>query len=179
MPRSLAKVHKQISKKRGKSSALNENSRDSQRLRRAGMREDKIIRELAARTNSNKALLQRVEFFKQAVAESHLDSWTRSTVQSLIERYIHRDDEDLAVLKKERRSGRPASRMEEQLKAKLMGEQVEYEKGFYMPDIEEAINRDRLVAWSGEWASLSQVSFVRVFSNGTRLEARFPPKGDA
>jgi translation machinery-associated protein 16 len=52
--KSLHKVQKQISKKRsGKTNSLHENSRDSQRLRRAGAREDKIARIVAAASRAN------------------------------------------------------------------------------------------------------------------------------
>lgn len=44
MAKSLQKVHKQISKKRGVVDALHENSRDARRLRRAGARDDKLAR---------------------------------------------------------------------------------------------------------------------------------------
>lgn len=54
MPKSLAKVHKQISKKtKGNISSLHENSRNSQRLRRAGARDDKIARVSKARAKAN------------------------------------------------------------------------------------------------------------------------------
>ena len=54
MPRSLSKVQKHVSKKRGgKPNALHENSRDAQRLRRAGAREDKLTKILNAATRSN------------------------------------------------------------------------------------------------------------------------------
>lgn len=57
MPVSLTKVSKKINKKRGKSiNSLNENSRDSQRLRRAGMRDGKLARVLAARMKANQPL---------------------------------------------------------------------------------------------------------------------------
>ena len=54
MAKALHKVQKQISKKRvHKSSNLHENSRDAQRLRRAGGREDKINKLLTAAVRSN------------------------------------------------------------------------------------------------------------------------------
>lgn len=53
MPKSLAKVHKKISKKRGNTTSLNENSRDAQRLRRAGARDDKLAKLSAARAKVN------------------------------------------------------------------------------------------------------------------------------
>ena len=47
MPRTLQKVHKHISKKRGVVDSLHENSRDAQRLRRAGARDDRLTRHAA------------------------------------------------------------------------------------------------------------------------------------
>lgn len=45
--RNLQKVHKHISKKRGVLDSLHENSRDAQRLRRAGARDDRLNRHAA------------------------------------------------------------------------------------------------------------------------------------
>lgn len=56
MARALNKVQKQISKKRtGKSTgtSLHQNSRDAQRLRRAGAREEKLARMMDAAQRSN------------------------------------------------------------------------------------------------------------------------------
>ena len=54
MAKALHKVQKQISKKRGgKPTSLHENSRDSQRLRRAVAREDKLAKLFAAATRAN------------------------------------------------------------------------------------------------------------------------------
>lgn len=44
MPKTLQKVHKHISKKRGVVEALHENSRDAKRLRRANARDDRVAR---------------------------------------------------------------------------------------------------------------------------------------
>lgn len=53
--KALHKVQKQITKKRGhKSNSLHENSRDSQRLRTAGAREDKLAKLLVAATKANR-----------------------------------------------------------------------------------------------------------------------------
>lgn len=57
MPRALAKVYKQISKKRGgsKGDALHEKSRDAKRLRRASGREDKLARTTATTVKARQA----------------------------------------------------------------------------------------------------------------------------
>ena len=53
MPKSLNKVQKKISKKKGKVNSLHENSRDSQKLRRAGARGEKLERMSAVRAKAN------------------------------------------------------------------------------------------------------------------------------
>lgn len=94
MPVSLAKVHKKINKKRGNSNTLNENSRDSQRLRRAGMRDGKLARVLAARMKANQPLCEscRLQLLMRPYAydlhstESGLLSRSRSRCHHAIER---------------------------------------------------------------------------------------------
>lgn len=54
MPKSLEKTRKRISKKKGDITSLHENSRDALRLRRALMRDDKLIRVASARRKSDK-----------------------------------------------------------------------------------------------------------------------------
>lgn len=55
MARSLDKVHKKISRKRGaKINSLHENSRDAGRLRAAGAREEKLSRLMDAAARSNR-----------------------------------------------------------------------------------------------------------------------------
>lgn len=54
MPKSLEKTRKKISKKKGAITALHENSRDSQRLRRAEMRDDKLARVARGRKKNDR-----------------------------------------------------------------------------------------------------------------------------
>lgn len=56
MPKSLEKTRKKIAKKKGNITALHENSRDSQRLRRAQNRDDKISRIASARKKNDQPL---------------------------------------------------------------------------------------------------------------------------
>lgn len=58
MPKSLEKTRKKITKKKGNISALHENSRDSQRLRRAGMRDEKLERVARGRKKNDKPLCE-------------------------------------------------------------------------------------------------------------------------
>lgn len=56
MPKSLDKARKHISKKKGNITALHENSRDSQKLRRALMRDDKLVRVASSRRKNDQPL---------------------------------------------------------------------------------------------------------------------------
>ena len=56
MPKSLEKTRKKISKKKGNITALHENSRDSQRLRRAEMRDHKLVKVASARRKNDQPL---------------------------------------------------------------------------------------------------------------------------
>ena len=56
MPKSLEKTRKRISKKKGDITALHENSRDALRLRRAVMRDDKLVRVASARRKHDQPL---------------------------------------------------------------------------------------------------------------------------
>ncbi|KAI9824366.1 MAG: hypothetical protein M1819_000871 [Sarea resinae] len=179
MPKSLSKVQKHIVKKRGgKATSLHENSRDSQRLRRAGARDDKIAKVSASRAKSNRPHLRRIVFFQDA-AEETTEPFTLQGVQALIQRYIGRDDEELAKLKKERRPGRPSSAREDVLKLSIATEEREYETGYWVPDMEDADNVDDLKRWTGDWSALNTLKFVRISSTGVKHISSFPPKGES
>ncbi|KAI9816491.1 MAG: hypothetical protein M1827_001623 [Pycnora praestabilis] len=178
MPKSFAKVHKKISKKRGNINSLHENSRDSQRLRRAGARDDKLGRVSTARAKANQPHIQRVAFFQQATREAS-SPLPPDAVHVLIERYLQRDSEELANLRTERRPGRPTSTREDLLNQKATTEVKEFDTGFWMPDIEDTDNLAFLERWNGEWSSLNTMKFVRITRTGVRLDSSFPPKGQS
>ena len=69
MPNALSKVHKKINKKKGKSNGLHENSRDAQKLRRAGARLEKLDKLRVARSKANESYCAHyVELFRVNVA---------------------------------------------------------------------------------------------------------------
>jgi translation machinery-associated protein 16 len=53
MVKNLAKIQKKVAKKKGNVTSLHENSRDSQRIRRASGREDKLARLSSTRAKLN------------------------------------------------------------------------------------------------------------------------------
>ncbi|KAK8222065.1 translation machinery-associated protein 16 [Zalaria obscura] len=179
MPSSYAKVQKHVSKKKGsKINALHENSRDSQRLRRAVGRDDKISRAAAVREKANEGFLLRILFFQDHIPQP-IAPLPEAEIHALIVEYLKREDEALAALKAERRPGRPMSTRQQVLEQLQATEQKEYEAGYWMPDMTDENNLKQLEAWKGNWGGLGQVKFVRVEKNGVIKESAFPPKGAA
>jgi len=103
-----------------------------------------------------------------------------SVIQSLISDYVHKHDEELDALKKERRAGRPASTKEDLLKMKIATNLKEYENGFYLPDLTNIENVVMLDRWDGHtWDFLGSLKWVRISSNGHVQASSFPPKGES
>ena len=90
---------------------------------------------------------------------------------------IGRDDEELARLEAERRPGRPTSSQYDRLRLRKSSEETEYESGYWLPDLADGGNLDKLREWDGTWASLATLSFVRISVKGGAVESTFPPKG--
>ncbi|QSZ31483.1 hypothetical protein DSL72_001048 [Monilinia vaccinii-corymbosi] len=181
MPKSLKKVSKHISKKKGgEVTALHENSRDSRSLRRAGGRDDKLDRMAAERKRHNRPILERALYFQEAVKKNGVKPFDLDAIHSLITTFVHQNDEELSALKKERRPGRPASTREDLLKIKIAADEKEYENGFYLPDLTNSDNVMALALWENStWSYLSTLKWVRLSSSGHIQESKFPPKGSS
>ncbi|KAJ4291092.1 translation machinery-associated protein 16 [Kalmusia sp. IMI 367209] len=172
----LSKVQKHINKKKGKNVALHENSRDTRRLQSAAQRDDKLNRLAAVREKQNRPYLLRIKSFQSYTME-HASALSISDIQAMIEDFLGRDDEELANLKSSRRAGRPPSTRETLLKQNQAMEQGEYASGFWVPDLENADNLQKLKDWSGQWSGLATLQFARISKDGIKRESSFPPKG--
>ncbi|GAB0132545.1 hypothetical protein EsDP_00000978 [Epichloe bromicola] len=179
MPSSLEKTRKQIAKKRnGEVNALHVKSRDSFRLHKAAIRDQRLGKLAAARGKKEQPIMDRVAFFQEGLAEKgNNEPLDIEALQSLIQKFIHQHDEEYHVVKKARRSGRPPSTKEDMLKLKIKALETEYEEGFVLPDITSAENAKLLEKWRGEWAYLATFSWVKVSSAGQMRPAEFPSKG--
>jgi translation machinery-associated protein 16 len=180
MPKSLDKTRKKIAKKKkGNINALHENSRDSQRLRRAQMRDDKLIRVASARRKNDQPLVVRAAYFQEAIRNNQRLPLELDAVQSLIRTFVHQHEEEFNALKKKRRVGRSTSTREDILRIKISVDEKEYENGFYLPDIIDADNVILLDRWEGAWPYLSTLKWVRISSAGNIQPSSFPPKGQS
>ncbi|RQM08337.1 hypothetical protein DH86_00003834, partial [Scytalidium sp. 3C] len=179
MKTSVDKVRKKISKKKGNVTALHENSRDSQRLRRAAMRDEKLAKVASARRKTDQPLIERAAYFQEAIRKNNSQPLGLDAIQALIETFVHQHDEEFDTLKKARRAGRPASTKEDLLRMKIATLEKEYEGGFYLPELTDEDNVILLDRWEGTWAYLSSVKWVRISKQGNVHPSSFPPKGQA
>ncbi|RGP64933.1 hypothetical protein FLONG3_9401 [Fusarium longipes] len=181
MPTTLHKTRKQISKKRGGVvNALHEKSRDSMRLHKAGIRDQRIEKLAAARGKKEQPLVDRVAFFQQALRVKDRENKSApelDEVQRMIHTFVHQYDEEYDAAKKTRRPGRPASVKEDLLKAKINTLEEEYKSGFIMPDLLDSHNVNILLLWEGSWSYLTQLKWIKVNSEGQVRSTAFPSGG--
>jgi translation machinery-associated protein 16 len=118
----------------------------------------------------------RIKSFQSYTME-HASPPAISEIQAMIDDFLGRDDEELATLMAERRSGRPPSTRETLLKQNQAVEQGEYASGFWVPELQDAENLERLKKWNGQWSGLPTLQFARISKDGVRRESSFPPKG--
>lgn len=176
MAKSLQKVHKQISKKRGVVDALHENSRDARRLRRAGARDDKLARVASVTAKARQSYVDRVAFFQENTKDIS-SSLTDSELAEIVNKFINRSVPEIEQLRQERRKGRPPSKREEALSQRTDMENKEFKTGFWAPDLTQEEVLKNLALWNGDWSSLSRIKFIRLTTDGTKHPSNFPPKG--
>ncbi|CAM1504246.1 Fc.00g018370.m01.CDS01 [Cosmosporella sp. VM-42] len=176
MPGMLNKTRKQISKKRGGVlPALHAKSRDSMRLHKAAIRDQRVEKLAASRYKKEKPLVDRVAFFQTALRSKEAGcTLTVGEVQEMIHNFVHQYDEEYDAVKKTRRPGRPASTQEDILKMRISALEEEYKKGFLLPDLLIPENINQLHLWEGSWSYLPKLKWAKVNSAGETRAATFP-----
>ncbi|KAL2210881.1 hypothetical protein CC79DRAFT_544329 [Sarocladium strictum] len=195
MANTLAKTRKQIAKKRGTNNlVLHEKSRNTLRLHKAHVRDQKLGKLAASRNKKEQPIADRATYFQVNIKENGAEPADIATVQELIEgcvcrqtsvcrriltchRYIAFAEEEFAEAKKERRPGRPASAKEDLMKLRLATLQKEHEQGFSLPDVTTTTGVAALMLWEGEWSYLSNIPWVKVNKAGELRQSEFPNKG--
>ncbi|KAI1364045.1 translation machinery-associated protein 16 [Xylaria arbuscula] len=178
MPKTLERTRKAIAKKKGAVESLHQYSRDSKRLHRAQVRDEKLEKIAAARRKKDKPYIERVAFFQEALSQNGGQALSVDVIHELIRTYIHQYDEELAEVKKARRPGQPAKAREDLLKVKIAQLQKEYQNGFLLPILDTQDNATIVQKWEGSWSYLTTFKWTRIQSDGTAKPASFPPKGD-
>ncbi|KAI2631259.1 translation machinery-associated protein 16 [Xylaria nigripes] len=178
MPKSLERARKAIAKKKGTVDALHQFSRDSKRLHRAQVRDEKLEKIAASRRKKDQPYIERTAFFVEALKQNGNQPLSLDVIQDLIKTYVHQYDEELDEIKKARRPGQPAKAKEDLLKVKIAHLQKEYQHGFLLPILDTEENVSILQNWEGSWSYLTTFKWARIQSDGTVKPASFPPKGD-
>ncbi|KAK4192260.1 translation machinery-associated protein 16 [Podospora australis] len=179
MAKTFEKTRKQIAKKRnGSIDALHQNSRNSKRLHRAIVRDDRLDKLAEAKRKRDKPLIKRTKFFLQAVNDNEGKPLELAAIQSKISEFVHQHDEEYNEIKKTRRAGRPASVREDLLRMAIAELEKEQQNGFYMPDLSDEKNVEMLQRWEdNNWAFLSGVKWVKITAEGLVKPSSFPPQG--
>jgi translation machinery-associated protein 16 len=89
---------------------------------------------------------------------------------------VNRNAPELEKLEQERRKGRPPNKREETLAQRIEAEEKELMTGFWLPDLTQDEVCTKLIAWNGNWSSLSTMQFVRITKDGAKQLSTFPPK---
>ena len=105
--------------------------------------------------------------------------WTCEVDMLKYGRHLSRGDEKLAEMKGQRRTGRPSSTREDILKERWAIEDREYGTGFWIPDMQDEGNLEKLRRWNGDWGYLGTLKYIRVARDGTIRQSTFPPKGQS
>ncbi|KAK1638821.1 translation machinery-associated protein 16 [Colletotrichum phormii] len=177
MPSTLEKARKHIAKKRnGHDLALHEFSRDSKRLHKASIRDQRLGKLHASKNKKEQPMIDRASYFQKAIQEKGSEPLDLAAVQELISKFVHQYDEEYAEVKKTRRAGRPANAKEDLLKLKISNLEEEYKIGFYLPDLTNSSNVTLLDRWEGSWAYLTSVAWVKITSDGNVRTSSFPPR---
>ncbi|KAI0862071.1 translation machinery-associated protein 16 [Xylaria cubensis] len=178
MPKTVERTRKAIAKKKGPIDSLHQYSRDSKRLHRAQVRDEKLEKIAAARRKKDQPYIKRTAFFQEALKQNNGEPLSIDVIQELIKTYVHQYDEELDEIKKARRPGQPAKPKEDLLKVKIAHLQKEYQNGFLLPVLDTQENAALVQKWEGSWSYLTNFKWARIRSDGTVKPASFPPKGD-
>ncbi|KAI1385730.1 uncharacterized protein F4822DRAFT_352391 [Hypoxylon trugodes] len=178
MPKSFERTRKAIAKKKGPIDSLHQYSRDSKRLHRAQVRDEKLEKIAASRKKNDKPYLERATFFQEALRQNEGKPLQQDVIQELIKTFVYQFDEELNEVKKARRPGRPASAKEDLLKVKIDKLEKEYQNGFLLPVLDTEENAALFNRWEGSWSYLTTVHWARISSTGTVQPSSFPPRGE-
>lgn len=156
--------------------SLHVHSRDSKRLHRAQVRDERLEKIAGSRKKKDQPLLGRVAFFQHAIHMNGSQPLELDAINSKIQEFVHQYDEEYEELKKTRRPGRGPSAKEDLLKVTISTLEKEYQSGFFLPDLTKEDNVALLDRWEKSWSFLSNMSWVRVSPSGSVQPSSFPPK---
>lgn len=176
--RTMEKMRKKITKRKGPLGAVHEGSRDSRRLRFALTRDTRLEKLQSTRKKAEQPMVDRVCFFLETIRETGLEQLDVEQFQAAVNSFVRQHDEEMAEIKAARRPGRPATSREDLVRLVIANLEKEYQNGFLVPDLGDKENVETLQRWDGSWLNLTSLKWVRINETGVVKPAAFPPNKD-
>lgn len=122
--------------------------------------------------------VKRVKFIQDNLPEE-LSPLPTETVLEFVSEYVGRSKDELEEMQAARRHGKSASAREINMRQQMENEVREFESGYWIPDLSNQENLEKLKNWNGEWVGMNVMKFVRVTKAGEIRSSSFPPKGNS
>jgi translation machinery-associated protein 16 len=117
-----------------------------------------------------------MQFIKDNLPEV-LSPLPLETILAFVEEYVTRNRDELADLQAGRKHGKLPGARELNMRQQQVNEMKEFETGYWIPDLTDVKNMERLSEWNGQWVGLNCIKFVRVTKSGEMSPSTFPPGG--
>lgn len=165
---SLSKVTKNVSKSKA---AIHVKGRKFKQLNRATLREKKLqLKKLESLERKSNELS--IVFFIQNILkdDSQKSEYSLDEMKSIIEKFIHQNDDELERLKSERRKGRPPTNRQNLLEEKLKHDLDVFKTGYKIPDLSDKLTVERCRDWNGTTGATTNMKFIRISKDMTEFQ---------
>ncbi|KAK6205544.1 translation machinery-associated protein 16 [Scheffersomyces amazonensis] len=167
----LNKVTKNLSKS---TASIHIKGRKFKQLNRATLR-DKKITEKKQKSLEQKTNELAILFFLQKLIKEQFKAaevFTLVEMQSFIELFIGRFDDELAQLRKDRRPGRPQTSRQQILEEKVKHEEHIYHTGYKIPNLTDKDTVEKLRVWNGTTGATTGMKFVLITKQTKQLPTK-------
>ncbi|XBW37440.1 hypothetical protein QEN19_003021 [Hanseniaspora menglaensis] len=174
--KTLAKVTKSIGNNKHK---VHPRGRKLQQLERATLRDQQLEKKKRQHADNKTVELLRYTYIQELIKSDDLieeTTFSREDIAKFVELFIARDDEELAELKKNKRSNRPPTNRQLLLEQRKKAENQEFNIGFLAPDLTDVESVEGLRTWNGTFGSLNQVKKFRLKRDLSILGENVAPK---
>lgn len=161
LAKSLSKVTKKIAKQPG---ALHAKGRKFKQINRATERDRRLKSQKLKHDEQKNHLLLFYLHFQETINEEYQSQETFSIAEivEILNKWVTRDDEELAQIDKERRPGRSLTSKQQLLKEKRKHEDQLFDTGMRVPDLTNKDTVYHLRNWNGTSGSVSGWKFTIV-----------------
>lgn len=164
--KSLKKVNKKLAKQ--SSGSLHVKGRKFKQLNRATERENKIkLKKSQFAEQKNHELLFYLHMQEKANETPEKVAFDEADITQFVSEYIHRNDEEILQMEKDRRPGRPMSNRHHIMIEKRNYDLHLFETGWRVPDLRDEETCRHVKNWNGTSGSVSAWKFFRVTSGSS------------